>query len=53
MSCMSMITIENLLHFLKYFDENKIYMKNFLLGFVKFLSTHLNEKRLCKYYQPS
>ena len=61
-SCRSTITIENLLHSL---DENKIYMKNFLLGFVKFLSTHLssgflaqmqkdlNEKRSCKYCQPS
>ena len=62
-SCRSTVTIENLLHFRKYFDENKIYMKNFLLGFVKFPSTHLssgvffgtnalqkdlNEKRLYK-----
>ena len=28
-SCRSTITIENLLHFLKYFDENKIYIKIF------------------------
>ena len=41
-SCRSTITIENLLHFLKYFDESKIYMKTFLLGFVKFPSTHLS-----------
>ena len=41
-SCRFTITIQNLLHFLKYFDENKIYMKNFPLGFAKFLSTHLS-----------
>ena len=41
-SCRSTITIENLLHFLKYFDESKICMKTFLLGFVKFPSTHLS-----------
>ena len=41
-SCRSTITIKNLLHFLKYFDENNIFMKNFLLGCVKFPSTHLS-----------
>ena len=62
--CRSTITIENLLHFLEYFNEN-IYMKNFLLGFVKVRSTRLssglfaqmqkdlNEKRSYKYCQPS
>ena len=35
------ITIENLLHFLEYFDDKIISMKNFPLGFVKVQSTHL------------
>ena len=38
---MFMINIENLLHFLQYFDEKKINTKNFSLGFVKVQSTHL------------
>ena len=46
-SCRSTITIENLLHCLKYFDENKIYMKYFLWGFVKFPSTHLFSGFFC------
>ena len=35
------ITIENLLHFLKYFDDKVNSMKNFPLGFVKVWSTLL------------
>ena len=34
------ITIENQLHFFKYFYNKIIYMKNFCLGFVKVLSIH-------------
>ena len=37
-----MITIENLLHFLEYFDDIVNSMKNFPLGFVKVRSTHLS-----------
>ena len=37
-----MITIENLLHFLEYFDDIVYSMKNFPLGFVKVRSTHLS-----------
>ena len=36
-----MITIENLLHFLEYFDDKVSSMKNFPLGFVEVQSTHL------------
>ena len=57
-----MITIENLLHFLGYFDDKVNSMKNFLLGFVEVRSAHkffffwffkqmrkdLKEKRSCK-----
>ena len=35
------ITIENLLHFLQYFDDKVNSMKNFPLGFVEGRSTHL------------
>ena len=35
------ITIENLLHFLEYFDDKVNSMKNFPLGFVEVRSTHL------------
>ena len=35
------ITIENLLHFLEYFDGKVISMKNFPLGFVEVQSIHL------------
>ena len=35
------ITIENLLHFLEYFDDKVNPMKNFPLGFVEVRSTHL------------
>ena len=35
------ITIENLLHFLKYFDDKVNSMTNFPLGFVEVRSTHL------------
>ena len=54
------ITIENLLHFLQYFDDKVNSMKNFPLGFVEVRSTHLffwffeqmqkdlKEKRSCK-----
>ena len=35
-SLMFTITIENLLHFLEYFDDKIISVKNFPLGFVKF-----------------
>ena len=35
------ITIENLLHFLQYFDDKVNSMKNFPLGFVEVRSTHL------------
>ena len=35
-----MITIENLLHFLGYFDDKVNSMKNFLLGFVEVRSAH-------------
>ena len=38
---MFMITIENLLRFLKYFNDKIISMKNVPLGFVKVQSTHL------------
>ena len=37
-----MITIENLLHFLEYFDDIVNSMKDFPLGFVKVQSTHLS-----------
>ena len=59
------ITIENLLHFHKYFDDKMISMKNFPLDFEKVRSTHLScgffaqvwkdleEKRSCKYSLPS
>ena len=36
------ITIENLLHFLEYFDDKANSMKDFPLGFVKVRSTHLS-----------
>ena len=36
-----MFTIENLLHFLEYFDDKVNSMKNFPLGFVEVRSTHL------------
>ena len=36
------ITIENLLHFLKYFDDKANSVKDFPLGFVKVRSTHLS-----------
>ena len=36
------ITIENLLHFLEYFDDKANSMKDFPLGFVKVQSTHLS-----------
>ena len=39
---MFMITNENLLHFLEYFDDKRICMKNFPLGFVMVRSTHLS-----------
>ena len=64
-SHMFMITIENLLVFLEYFNDKIISMKNFPLGFVKVCSTHfsfgflhkmqkdLKEKRLWKYSLPS
>ena len=42
-----MITIENLLNFLKYFDEKIIYMKNVLFRLVKFPSTHLSSGFFC------
>ena len=35
------ITVENLLHFLQYFDDKVNSMKNFPLGFVEVRSTHL------------
>ena len=35
------ITIENLLHFLEYFDDKVNSMKNFPLGFVEVRSTHI------------
>ena len=35
-----MVTIENLLRFLKYFNDKIISVKNFPLGFVKVQSTH-------------
>ena len=36
------IVIENLLHFLEYFDDKANSMKDFPLGFVKVQSTHLS-----------
>ena len=36
------ITIENLLHFLEYFNDKANSMKDFPLGFVKVQSTHLS-----------
>ena len=60
------ITIENLLHFHKYFNDKMISMKNFPLDFEKVQSTHIScgffaqkewkdweEKRSCKYPPPS
>ena len=35
------ITIENLLHFHEYFDDEMISMKNFSLDFEKVRSTHI------------
>ena len=37
-----MITTENLLHFLEYFDDKANSMMDFPLGFVKVRSTHLS-----------
>ena len=37
-----MITIENLLRFLEYFNDKKISMKNFPLDFAKVQSTNLS-----------
>ena len=42
LSLMFMIMIENLLHFLKYFDDKIISVNNFPLGIIKVLSTHLS-----------
>ena len=46
-SCRSTITIKNLLHFLEYFNDKINYMKNSLLGFANFQSTHLSSVSLC------
>ena len=42
------ITIENLLHFLQYFDDKVNSMKNFPLGFVEVRSTHLFFEQMWK-----
>ena len=62
------ITIENLLRFHEYFDDEMISMKNFPLDFENVLSTHLScdlfaqmwkdleeksQKRSCKHPLPS